>query len=58
MHSKSLEHIFDYIFQNLNIDTNDSVEHPLLITECLCNPNFSRDMTAELMFECYGVDKI
>ena len=26
-----------------------------MMTETLCNPNYSRSMVSELMFECYGV---
>ena len=54
IHSKTVEHIFDYIFQNLNID-EAQIDHPLLVTECLFNPKFSREMLAELLFECYNV---
>ena len=54
IHSKTIEHIFDYIFQNLNIDETQ-IDHPLLVTECLFNPKFSREMLAELLFECYNV---
>ena len=35
------EVILDYIFSRLGIDT-DTVTHPLIMTEPVCNPNYSR----------------
>ncbi|KAK8452363.1 hypothetical protein SEVIR_5G098000v4 [Setaria viridis] len=34
------------------------VGHPILMTECECNPSFSRARMAELLFETYGVPSI
>ncbi|KAK6933159.1 Actin family [Dillenia turbinata] len=34
------------------------VDHPVLITECVCNPIQSRSKMAELLFESYGVPSI
>jgi actin-related protein 5 len=35
------EQLLDYIFTKLGIDT-ESINHPILMTECICNPNFAR----------------
>lgn len=34
------------------------IDHPILITECVCNPFQSRSKMAELLFETYGVPSI
>ncbi|XP_053688203.1 actin-related protein 5 [Sabethes cyaneus] len=52
------EQIFDYLFGKLGINTNGSIKHPVLLTECVANPNYSRSLMAELMFECYGIPGI
>lgn len=36
------EQIFDYTFSHLGIDTNGSINHPILITEPVACPNYSR----------------
>ncbi|CAG9861662.1 unnamed protein product [Phyllotreta striolata] len=54
-HFEAQEHLFDYMFTHLGIDTENSVNHPLVLTEALLNPNTSRQLMSELLFECYGV---
>ena len=56
-HFSTQEHIFDHIFSNLNINDN-SINHPVLITEPVCNLSFSRKCLTELMFELYGVPSL
>ncbi|KAI0509814.1 hypothetical protein KFK09_010411 [Dendrobium nobile] len=34
------------------------VDHPILMTECICNPISSRSKMAELLFETYGVPSL
>lgn len=34
------------------------IDHPILITECACNPVQSRSKMAELLFETYGVPAV
>lgn len=41
-HFEAQEHLFDYTFHHLGIDTENSVDHPILITEAFLNPNISR----------------
>ncbi len=59
------EQVFDYIFYKLGLSSESSVRHPLLITECICNPNYTRKHLSQLLFEgyqvpsvCYGVDSL
>ena len=56
-HFSTQEHIFDHIFSNLNIGDN-CINHPVLITEPVCNLSFSRKCMTELMFELYGVPSL
>ena len=56
-HFSTQEHIFDHIFSNLNISDNN-INHPVLITEPVCNLSFSRKCMTELMFELYGVPSL
>lgn len=56
--------MLDYAFINLGIGSS-SLDHPLLMTETLCNPAYSRALMNELLFEnyqvpsvCYGLDSL
>lgn len=42
------EQIFDYIFKHMGINTQGQVNHPIVLTEALLNPNYSRN--CELIF--------
>nr|CAB3476307.1 unnamed protein product [Digitaria exilis] len=61
-----LDYGFDRLGANSEVDlvqlkvNNDAqqVGHPILMTECECNPSFSRARMAELLFETYGVPSI
>ncbi|CAI2176173.1 3524_t:CDS:10 [Funneliformis geosporum] len=54
---ETMEYILDYVFYKLGINT-DKVYHPILMTEPVCNPNHSRKLMSELLFECYGVPSV
>ncbi|XP_072385857.1 actin-related protein 5 [Diabrotica undecimpunctata] len=54
-HFEAQEHLFDYTFTHLGIDTESCVNHPIVITEAFLNPNTSRQLMSELLFECYEV---
>ena len=56
-HFHTLEHVLDYIFWVLGIK-EESVKHPLLLTETPCSPNYSRDLLMELAFEAYAVPSV
>ncbi|XP_068454146.1 actin-related protein 5 [Clinocottus analis] len=49
------ELMFDYVFTHLGIGSEDSVAHPIVLTEAPCNPLHCRQMMSELLFECYRV---
>uniref|UniRef100_A0A7N0TL61 Actin-related protein 5 n=1 Tax=Kalanchoe fedtschenkoi TaxID=63787 RepID=A0A7N0TL61_KALFE len=52
-----MEYILDFAFDRLGA-TGTQINHPILITECVCNPVQSRSKMAELLFETYGVPSI
>ncbi|KAH8414113.1 hypothetical protein KR222_007304 [Zaprionus bogoriensis] len=52
------EQIFDYIFTKMGLEGEDSVAHPIVLTEALANPNICRRQMSELLFECYGVPAV
>ncbi|KAL7642190.1 UNVERIFIED_CONTAM: hypothetical protein RMT77_006751 [Armadillidium vulgare] len=56
-HFEAQELMFDYIFTHLGVNT-PTVNHPIVITEALANPHFSRQCMSELLFECYGVTNV
>ena len=56
-HFGTQEHIFDHIFTQLNI-TDESVNHPILFTEPLCNLNYTRKNITEMLFELYSVPSL
>jgi len=37
------EQILDYVFSHLGIDTEGSVDHPVVMTEPVCNPGYCRE---------------
>ncbi|XP_066994709.2 actin-related protein 5 [Anabrus simplex] len=57
-HFEAQEQVFDYMFTHLGIDTEGSVNHPIVMTEAFVNPNYSRHLMSELLFECYGVPSV
>lgn len=52
-----MEYVLDFGFDRLGADQSQ-IDHPVLITECVCNPVQSRCRMAELLFESYGVPSI
>ncbi|AAG51035.1 actin-like protein; 86009-89485 [Arabidopsis thaliana] len=52
-----MEYILDYAFDRLGAN-GSGIDHPILITECACNPVQSRSKMAELLFETYGVPAV
>ncbi|EWC44728.1 hypothetical protein DRE_06506 [Drechslerella stenobrocha 248] len=53
-----MESIFDYSFLKLGISNDNGVGHPIVLTETLCNPNYTRKTMSELLFEAYSVPSI
>ena len=54
-HMQSMEHTLDYVFSHLGLANDSQIDYPLLLTEAMCNPNYSRSLVSELLFECYHV---
>ncbi|KAI5066241.1 hypothetical protein GOP47_0018865 [Adiantum capillus-veneris] len=54
---ETMECVFDYVFNRMGVD-GDEIEHPVLLTECPCNPLYSRSKMAELLFETYGIPSL
>lgn len=57
-HFEAQEHLFDYTFSHLGINTENCIPHPILCTEAVLSPNSSRQLMSELLFECYNVPGI
>ncbi|XP_068768464.1 actin-related protein 5 isoform X5 [Struthio camelus] len=52
------ELLLDHVFQRLGVASQGCVDHPVVLTEAVCNPLYSRQMMSELLFECYQVPKV
>lgn len=52
------ELLLDYSFQHLGVSSQGCVDHPIVLTEAVCSPLYSRQMMSELLFECYGIPKV
>ncbi|KAK4797831.1 hypothetical protein SAY86_030157 [Trapa natans] len=53
-----MEYILDFGFDRMGANGSQKINHPVLITECVCNPVHSRSKMAELLFETYGVPSV
>ncbi|KNC83362.1 hypothetical protein SARC_04393, partial [Sphaeroforma arctica JP610] len=51
------EEIFDHIFSRLGINT-PSIDHPVVLTERVCAPIFTRARFFEMLYMAYGVPRI
>ena len=51
-----LENLNDFIFSEIGV-VNSKVDHPLIITEPIANPEYCRQNILEQYFECYEVFK-
>lgn len=54
------EQVMDYVFYKLGLTTSSLSlkDIPLVFTEPILNPLFSRQSTLEILFECYGIPSI
>ncbi|OMO67746.1 Actin-related protein [Corchorus olitorius] len=50
-------YILDFAFDRLGA-SGSRIDHPILITECVRNPVYSRSKMAELLFETYRVPAV
>lgn len=53
-----MELLLDYVFLKMCVTGNERVDHALVMTEPVCNPNYSRSVMSELLFECYCVPSV
>ena len=54
---ESTETLLDYTLAQLGINT-ERLQHPVLMTEGVCTPNYARGRMSEVLFECYGAPKV
>ncbi|KAF5303760.1 hypothetical protein FQA39_LY09833 [Lamprigera yunnana] len=57
-HFETQEHLFDYTFTHLGLNTENCIPHPVVLTEPFLNPNSSRQLMSELLFECYSIPSL
>lgn len=57
VHFTSVERILDHIFESLKI-TGTSVDHPIIFSAPLENPEYIQHELLEMFFEGYGVPKV
>ncbi|XP_048586929.1 actin-related protein 5 [Nematostella vectensis] len=57
-HYECQEQVLDHAFSHLGINTPGGVNHPVIMTEPVCNPNYCRQLMSELLFECYHVPSV
>ncbi|KAG6542579.1 hypothetical protein Mapa_016050 [Marchantia paleacea] len=55
---ETMESILDYAFERMGIEGDNQVDHPVLMTECPCNPVYCRGKMAELLFEAYDIPTV
>ena len=57
-HYEAAEHLLDHAFSHLSIDTCGEVQHPVLMTETVAQPNTCRHLYNQLFFELYNVPSV
>ena len=57
-HYEAAEHLLDHGFSRLGLDTEGCVPHPILATETVAQPNMSRHLHNQLLFELYNVPSV
>jgi len=57
-HFEAQETLLDYGFSHLGLDAEDQISHPILMTETLAQPNFSRGLMNQVLFELYNVPAV
>lgn len=45
------ESLLDYVFLKMGVSGSEKVEHPLLMTEPVCNPNYTRGGASVLFID-------
>lgn len=49
--------MLDYLFLRLGVD-GEAVDHPVVMSETLCNPLYNRGLMSEILFEGYRVPSL
>jgi len=57
-HLEAVETMLDYGLSRLSIDSPESLNHPVCITECPGCPNYARQMMNQVLFELYNVPSV
>ncbi|GAA5936627.1 hypothetical protein JCM1841_004631 [Sporobolomyces salmonicolor] len=52
-----MENILDYVLLKMGV-TTETLRTPVVMTETLCNPSYSRSLMTELLFESYGAPSV
>lgn len=52
------ELLLDHAFSHLGLSQEQSLDHPIVITEPVCNPNCCRAAMSELLFECFSASSV
>jgi centractin len=55
---EDISHIFDYIYNNLDMSITEIKEHPVLITDPLLNPQENRKNIAKVLFDNYKIEQL
>ena len=50
-----MESTMDYVLSHVGLGEREKIDFGVLISEPVCNPNYSRGMLNELMCKCYQV---
>jgi actin-related protein 5 len=50
--------MLDYTFSHLGLAKDSQIEFPMMMTEAMCNPNYSRSLASELLFEVYRLPAV
>ncbi|TGO63162.1 hypothetical protein BOTNAR_0104g00100 [Botryotinia narcissicola] len=53
-----MEQVLDCIFLKLGVDSEGSVDVPIVMTEAVANLPYSRKSMTEIIFECYGAPSL
>lgn len=57
----ALEHLLDYAFIKLGLPGaggDGGIDHPIVMTEAVCNPAYSRRTVSEMLFEGYAAPSV
>ncbi|PQE17950.1 putative ARP5-Actin-related protein [Rutstroemia sp. NJR-2017a WRK4] len=53
-----MEQVLDSVFLKLGVDSEGSVDVPIVMTEAVANLPYSRKSMTEIVFECYGAPSL